>query len=66
MEISRDTKNDTTHFYRVRPHKISLLLGSLTFIEVMILQDCHGIRKTENLEVQFSRQAKHGEFAKKY
>ena len=32
----------------------------------MILQDCHGIRKTGNLEVQFSRQAKHGEFAQKY
>ena len=32
----------------------------------LVIQGCHGTGKTGNLKVNFSRQGKHREFAKKY
>ena len=39
---------------------------SVRILQLYLNQGCHGTGKTGNLNVHFSRQGKHREFAKKY
>ena len=43
-----------------------LIFNSAFYSDLIVMQDqgCHGTGKTGNLEVPFSRQGKHREFAK--
>ena len=64
-------EQECTHTYFIHYASLkkrdTMLISILVFLLKMSLtQGCHGTGKTGNLEVHFSRQGKHRDFAKKY